>query len=262
MIKFFRRIRFQFFSDKNLSRYFLYAIGEILLVVVGILIALQINNWNEQRKQDLLEEDYYCRLLEDIDLDIEHVGALIEASKGRLKASNEAARLLQKEKSPLILIGKQMALSIKAIYSDFKPNNSAFEDLKSGANLNIIKDKTIVKALNSYFNAVEGLISVIRVNGENAVSIYYAHDDSFATGKTQASMLYGRFKEGMETDVFDAITLDSSEIVSQDIKPRLYNEALRYMSANTRQMELYHRIKNESSVLKNMLVNKCTKKYD
>ncbi|NKI30930.1 DUF6090 family protein [Croceivirga thetidis] len=50
MIKFFRRIRQKLFKEHQGSRYLLYAIGEIVLVVIGILIALQINNWNENKK--------------------------------------------------------------------------------------------------------------------------------------------------------------------------------------------------------------------
>ncbi|BAO75372.1 DUF6090 family protein [Winogradskyella sp. PG-2] len=53
MIKFFRRIRQQLLSEKKFSKYLIYAIGEIILVVIGILIALQINNWNEKRKTNI-----------------------------------------------------------------------------------------------------------------------------------------------------------------------------------------------------------------
>ena len=49
MIKFFRKIRQQLLMENKTSKYFKYAIGEIILVVIGILIALQINNWNERR---------------------------------------------------------------------------------------------------------------------------------------------------------------------------------------------------------------------
>lgn len=51
MIKFFRRIRQNLLSEGKTGKYFKYAIGEVVLVVIGILIALQVNNWNEQRKQ-------------------------------------------------------------------------------------------------------------------------------------------------------------------------------------------------------------------
>ncbi len=50
MIKFFRKIRQKMLTENKFSKYLLYAIGEIILVVIGILIALQINNWNENRK--------------------------------------------------------------------------------------------------------------------------------------------------------------------------------------------------------------------
>ncbi len=56
MIKFVRRIRLKLLDEGNLKRYLFYAIGEIALVVIGILIALQINNWNGQRVQHKLEK--------------------------------------------------------------------------------------------------------------------------------------------------------------------------------------------------------------
>ncbi len=56
MVTFFRRIRQKLLEEGNLRRYLIYAVGEILLVVIGILIALQINNWNEGRKNKLEEQ--------------------------------------------------------------------------------------------------------------------------------------------------------------------------------------------------------------
>jgi hypothetical protein len=49
MIKFFRKIRQNLLMENKTGKYFKYAIGEILLVVIGIIIALQLNNWNESR---------------------------------------------------------------------------------------------------------------------------------------------------------------------------------------------------------------------
>ena len=49
MIKFFRQIRQQLLTENKLAKYLLYAIGEIILVVIGILIGLQINNWNTSK---------------------------------------------------------------------------------------------------------------------------------------------------------------------------------------------------------------------
>ena len=66
MIKFFRAIRKDLMEKNNTGKYFKYAIGEIVLVVIGILIALQINNWNEKQKLDVKTQDYYVQLLDDL----------------------------------------------------------------------------------------------------------------------------------------------------------------------------------------------------
>ena len=51
MFRLFRRAREKAVSEKNFMRFLRYATGEIILVVIGILIALQINNWNEERQE-------------------------------------------------------------------------------------------------------------------------------------------------------------------------------------------------------------------
>jgi len=66
MIKFFRKIRQQLAYDNNVSKYMRYAIGEIVLVVIGILIALSINNWNEQRKMNIAEKEILTSIYNSI----------------------------------------------------------------------------------------------------------------------------------------------------------------------------------------------------
>ena len=63
MIKFFRKIRQNLLSEGKTGKYFKYALGEIILVVIGILIALQINNWNEQQKENLFERKILNEIL-------------------------------------------------------------------------------------------------------------------------------------------------------------------------------------------------------
>lgn len=66
MIKFFRKIRQQLIAENRFSKYVFYAIGEILLVVIGILIALQLNTWNSERIQQKEIETTYRSMLEEI----------------------------------------------------------------------------------------------------------------------------------------------------------------------------------------------------
>ncbi len=70
MIGFFRKLRQSLLEGNKFSRYLLYALGEIILVVIGILIALQINNANEDRKSAIQEELYLRRLLTENKEDI------------------------------------------------------------------------------------------------------------------------------------------------------------------------------------------------
>ena len=68
-MKFFHAIRQRLLTDNKFSKYLLYAVGEILLVVIGILIALQIDNWNEERKNKAILNVYYNQILQDFKAD-------------------------------------------------------------------------------------------------------------------------------------------------------------------------------------------------
>lgn len=59
MIKFFRKIRQKALTDNRFGKYFTYAIGKIVLVVSGILIALQINNWKEEKRLEVSEKEFF-----------------------------------------------------------------------------------------------------------------------------------------------------------------------------------------------------------
>ncbi|MAN60208.1 MAG: hypothetical protein CMC08_10270 [Flavobacteriaceae bacterium] len=65
-------------TENKFSKYLLYAIGEIVLVVIGILIALQINNWNENRKVEAIKRTNYLNLLQDLKTDSIHIHQKLE----------------------------------------------------------------------------------------------------------------------------------------------------------------------------------------
>lgn len=257
MIRFFRTLRQRLLSENRVSKYLLYALGEIVLVVIGILIALQINTWNEHRKEKIREQDYYCRLLEDCNLDAQQVADLVAAARRRLTAANQALRLLEQESPKKLDVAREINNSIKSIYTDFKANDAAFVDLKSGANLNIISDKQVIRALNNYFNKVEGYVSVIQVNGENAVKIFYSHEDVFANGWALASLKDGWVSKGIEPGLRENLALDENETLSDAMQTRLLNEALQLISHNQRQLMLYGSIQDEIKKLRSLLEVKC-----
>ena len=98
MIKFFRHIRKSLLSEGKTTKYFKYAIGEIVLVVIGILIALSINNWNETRKAKIRSIEYHERIAEDLERIIKTSENLNATAKQVLTSIEHTVRLLESNK--------------------------------------------------------------------------------------------------------------------------------------------------------------------
>ena len=89
MIKFFRQIRYNLMSENKTGKYLKYAIGEILLVVIGILIALSINNWNERQKLQVEEQKLISALIKEIESNIEKIKSTIEGNQTIFRGSSD-----------------------------------------------------------------------------------------------------------------------------------------------------------------------------
>jgi hypothetical protein len=81
MIKFFRKIRQNLLMENKTGKYFKYAIGEIILVVIGILIALQINNWNNKRIAIVNENELILNIIEDLTYDHIIISRLLQQAR-------------------------------------------------------------------------------------------------------------------------------------------------------------------------------------
>ena len=142
MIAFFRRIRHQLLNQNRLGKYLLYAIGEIVLVVIGILIALQINNANEARKARIVENDYLERLL----VDLKENEALWEDRIDREEMRREAAIAilnysLSKEQDSV----QKVLPYFNSVgnWSSLQINEVTFNEMVSSGTLNIISNDSI-----------------------------------------------------------------------------------------------------------------------
>ena len=98
MIKFFRKIRYDLMEQNKTGKYLKYAIGEIVLVVIGIMIALQINNWNELRKEAIYERKILIEIQNSLQKDLNFWKNLL---KGRItRKESGAPELLKKLNNP------------------------------------------------------------------------------------------------------------------------------------------------------------------
>lgn len=128
MIKFFRRIRKRLLTENKFSKYLLYAIGEIALVMIGILLALQVNNWNEERKERHVELDILRQikktLTEDLQAENENY-AINNAIKASDIIINHLANKLPYNDS------LDLHFANLSSYRLHMPNTSAYDNLKS-----------------------------------------------------------------------------------------------------------------------------------
>lgn len=180
MIKFFRHIRQRLVIESRFSKYLLYAIGEIILVVIGILIALQINNWNEARKDSIAEKDFYCKLLEDFELDRQNVARLYKESDYKIETAKKLLlELPLKNKRKEYLIDTYIqALRTNA----FAPSKVAILDITSSGKLSLLKNDSLKQNLIRYYAELDNLIYQLDLNRNNSIEKAFAYEDDNQVG--------------------------------------------------------------------------------
>ncbi|GMN08666.1 hypothetical protein MTsPCn5_40580 [Croceitalea sp. MTPC5] len=142
MIKFFRKIRQKLLSENKFSKYLIYAIGEIILVVIGILIALQINNSNNKRIEKEREFKYLTNIKLDLIKDIESLEYNIDF---RQKKSSGIEKLIKQiNGQPIKDLNETTYNVINTLNQErFQPSNVTYSDLVSSGNMNLISNDSI-----------------------------------------------------------------------------------------------------------------------
>ena len=148
MIKFFRHIRRSLINQNQMGKYFKYAIGEILLVVIGILIALQINNWNENSKQQKQELKALKSLKEDFMHNLEELKKVSQSNAKNIGSCiiilNHTGKRYTKDFEIDNVINQ--ATSSPTFY----PSNGFLNDLINSGNLGILKNDILRNKLSSW----------------------------------------------------------------------------------------------------------------
>ena len=150
MIKFFRHIRKRLLSESKFSKYLLYAIGEIILVVIGILIALQINNWNESRKDSARENLILKQLQSEYQSNLHQLDEKILMRNEGLQACHF---LLNQIDNPESVNESKFYTHLGEIFRDptFDPIKN---DIIGSGNLRLIKNDTLVRFLSNWSSEV------------------------------------------------------------------------------------------------------------
>ena len=143
MIKYFKKIRLDKILQNKMGDYYKYAVGEIFFVVFGILIALSINNWNEERKNILNEKNIIKNIVEDLKLDSVHILKSLDEVRSQLKVVDEIISMSLNKG----VIKDYNSIGLLRFSSDFRPitqkNHSLF--------ISYMKNEEVREKIQNYF---------------------------------------------------------------------------------------------------------------
>ena len=198
MIKFFRKIRQNLLSAGKTGKYFKYAIGEIVLVVIGILIALQINNWNEQRKQDHLEQDYLIALKREFENNVKEVDRVIELNAKLFRNALELAKYTGVQ-DPNLTEERFSELYFSTINTEvqYRPGTGVVNEIINSGKLSIFQNAEIKNALST----LDGLLLRIRFQEDEELAVM--RQDLISSGKKSLGlrrMAYDAYGESFGVD--------------------------------------------------------------
>ncbi|MDY2587569.1 DUF6090 family protein [Winogradskyella aquimaris] len=148
MIKFFRKIRQKMLSENKFSKYLIYAIGEIILVVIGILIAISINNWNQLKANQNLEIKILNELSQNLKVDLEEIKFDISLMDSTRSSYNQIIKDLKLVTFPTEKFYNN--LSWLKVVPHFDPNKSGYEFLKTKG-VDVIKNDSLRTTISNHY---------------------------------------------------------------------------------------------------------------
>jgi hypothetical protein len=248
MINFFRRFRKSLLESNSFRKYVLYALGEILLVVVGILIALAINNANLEQKNRKLEQQYLIALRDEYQVNINKLDILDTLLAVQLEASQAYVQHMHPDQSTIdgAQFAKLMANGFKDTYC-FLPSSGVLKDLINSGKLGLIKNAELRRILADW----DALTNYIKQFEDEGKMASYQVVELLRTD--------GSFREHMNME-FKALGTGPSSFVGSNtslLKNKVFENSVVYFTAVTWRLknvfypELKNKMKNVVKIINN-----------
>ena len=195
MIRFLRKIRKQLLSESKFSKYLLYAIGEILLVMIGILLALQVNNWNERQKAKEFERKMLSELKSSLEADVGMLEWAIKENENRIYSIEVILEHFDNQ----LLYQDSLANHFSNAITWFNPsiNNQAYESLKTYGEHIITNDS--IRAQLSIFE-----YPWLEVLGERNERYHYGTVSPIITGLFNSGEMWGEMRPYNYEDLLES----------------------------------------------------------
>lgn len=145
-MKFYRQIRENAIEDKKVRNYFKYAIGEIILIVIGILIAMYINNWNTKRIEKSVEISSYQNIKRQINDDKNAIYVIMDINNSAYKQYEYAVQIIEENDRTRIDTLAKMALNLY-LYSDFDRSSNIYQNLINSGESKLLKNRDVIEKI-------------------------------------------------------------------------------------------------------------------
>ena len=150
MINFFRKTRKKLADDNKPLKYARYAIGEIVLVVIGILIALQINNWNENKNEQNKIKEYAVSLIQDLEADIKMTDVIQRQNEAIVARIDSLNIYIHNRKIEDISNLTMLSFTMNKPHRPYVWNRTTITELKNSGYLGLIKNDSLSKKIAEY----------------------------------------------------------------------------------------------------------------
>jgi len=161
MINFFRKIRKQLSDDNKPIKYFRYAIGEIVLVMIGILLALQVNNLNENRKNIILEKEYLKSLKGEFSNNLTTFKRHVHMQERTLEMANMLLDLLELDSIPSNPNKIPYAIEYNGWSNKITLTTNVWDDLYSTGNSGLIRNTELLNSFSVMNASFKGYLSLL-----------------------------------------------------------------------------------------------------
>ena len=188
MIKFFKKIRQQLLTENKFSKYLIYAIGEIVLVVIGILIALSINNWNENSKRLKTEKQLFENLITSLKKDSTDISQIIDYQSKSYELQN---RMINSSISEFThsLSKEEISENIFILYTggySFFPKYGVYSSIVSSKGIDFIKSEKIKSQLidlyDFQYKRYESIDKILDAKFQDALYPFLSKELKFQVG--------------------------------------------------------------------------------
>ena len=155
-MKVFRKIRFDLLKNQKSIKYLKYAVGEIILVVLGILIALQINNWNNYKKERIIERETLANLQLDLQAASDQLNAKIRQNRKFFQCDSILIKIIH-EKKTISIDSLESLVLCHLITPTFDPEVGTLTEIINTGKLNIINNSELRSHISTWNRYIENL---------------------------------------------------------------------------------------------------------